>query len=1497
MNADTPQTPREELEIRLTALLLGELPPAESAALLELIQRDAELAAQHEHLKQTLALVRETASEPAEQTAPAPEPLKLSADRREKLLAHFKTVTPKEFAPPARKRSVRFTPAELAAVLAISTVLAGMSLSIFRTRERGFSGAHEKVRSTAGGVEDDIPMSIALENVRSTTPATEDVKPNVKGKYEVSTSVFRQTMEVPPPASATAAIPRVSVSIPPSTNIVLPAQAGGPEVSQMMTLGGGAIDTVHSWHASPPLETAIPELKQDGSGQVAFRGRGRSTAGAGGTVVVSSLDAPGINGITLGADENQLLTREIKVDPNAFSRGLESVGALSSRSGGGGGGGGGGMGGGGGFGGPTDDRSNETAQRATKRFFDSVGASFDGDGKSVTFNDRNGTLVLRGTSKDLELADAAVSALGVAPPNVNTQARFAEASEVATLSGREAYGDALSKTRSTEAKELGTLSTHIAGVGGMTLYSTNGISVNDVDFAGATFGGGVALKQEQPVESYGIYAFEAGKPVDKTPLVDVPTMGNAFRAEDRMDKGVADRSLTEQTKNLPDRPTINFANSAGPLPAAAAAPAVNPPTGTAGAEPRMMALAEARTMPAESAVSEASRGPAGQVDTFQTRLQQLKSVASSSPKAAAEQPKRAPVFLPAAPGQAIAQPDSANSLVRNDDVAKEQLGRRVVELDGFAQRNRAGASASESLALSRENKPQSGNRGEQVDVITGNAGPLNLGETQRLYYAAKSLADIDALIDSQKQEVTRLKQSLTISDPNPNDTMPTPMITSDVTAEYQRTLGLYKTAEAKQQSQLEGLKRMDRSQMRKEIQNSLDQADPNLTALTKELEAAEQKLRTLDVSVTPESPTRQDAAKVVRDLNEKIDQKTEGVMAQLEQKLNSTRASIAVINQSFEQAKAKDLTIAETHRPYFAAKAKLEELAKVREELAGQKTDIAALPGADQVLPAGMIDFRNLPLDQVLDVYAELTGRTVLRPETLPAQQITLRNSTPLTKGEAIQALDAVLALNGITMVNVSNKVVKMIAQAQVSQQGAPSDDRAPTNVRTPPPIPQPEIQTAANTFSTFSLNVSDVSFKLAAASLEQGQMPEPGSIRTEEFINAFDYRDPEPAPGVPVAFAVERARYPFAHNRDLLRFSLKTAAAGRQAGRPMNIVLLLDSSGSMERADRVRIVQQALRVLASQLQPQDKLSVVTFSRTPRLWVDGIPGSQAGEVAQGLGGLTPEGGTNLEEAMNLAYNTAARHYLANGVNRVVLLTDGAANLGNVQPEALKQKVETNRRQGIALDCFGVGWEGYNDDLLEVLSRNGDGRYGFINSPEEAATEFAGKLAGALKVAASDVKVQVEFNPKRVTSYRQVGYAKHQLTKEQFRDNAVDAAEIAAQEAGNALYTVEVNPAGEGPLATVRVRYKIPGTGDYREQEWAVPFTGNVLSLDQSSAAMRLAATASAFSEWLATSPFAGQVTPDSLLRYLSGVPAVYGADTRPARLESMIRQAKSISGK
>jgi autotransporter-associated beta strand protein len=540
---------------------------------------------------------------------------------------------------------------------------------------------------------------------------------------------------------------------------------------------------------------------------------------------------------------------------------------------------------------------------------------------------------------------------------------------------------------------------------------------------------------------------------------------------------------------------------------------------------------------------------------------------------------------------------------------------------------------------------------------------------------------------------------------------------------------------------------------------------------------------------------------------------------------------------------------------------------------------------------------------------AEAELRKMETAYVVPTDQASVKAKTELAKKEAF-VKSATKEVEGAKNQTAKQDLAKKEAARQAAAKAeaakkaeaekkaaAARADEAAKPAPPSPLIPQPEVLASENPFSTFSLNVSDVAFKLAAASLEQGRMPDVTSVRSEEFINAFDYRDPEPAPGAPLAFVSERARYPFAQNRDLLRFSVKTAAAGRLPGRPLNIVLLLDKSGSMERADRVQIVREALRVLAAQLQPTDKLSIVTFARTPHLWADGVPGNQVADKIAQVSEITPEGGTNLEAALDLAYETARRHFAVTNVNRVVLLTDGAANLGDVDPDALTKKVEAKRKQGIALDCFGIGWEDYNDDLLEQLTRNGDGRYGFINTPEEAATNFAGQLAGAFQVAASDVKVQVEFNSQRVTAYRQIGYAKHQLTKEQFRDNTVAAAQIGAAESGNALYVVAVNPNGEGDLATVRVRYRVPGTDDFREHAWVVSSAGKVSPLEEASPALRLAATASAFSEMLAGNPYAAEVTSDRLLALLEGVPAIYGSDPRPHQLETMIRQARAVSGR
>jgi hypothetical protein len=333
-----------------------------------------------------------------------------------------------------------------------------------------------------------------------------------------------------------------------------------------------------------------------------------------------------------------------------------------------------------------------------------------------------------------------------------------------------------------------------------------------------------------------------------------------------------------------------------------------------------------------------------------------------------------------------------------------------------------------------------------------------------------------------------------------------------------------------------------------------------------------------------------------------------------------------------------------------------------------------------------------------------------------------------------------------------------------------------------------------------------------------------------------------------------------------------------------------------MERADRRSVVRAAVKVLAEALRPGDRISAVAFDRTPRLLLDGVKDNFGASLAESVGTLSASGATHLEGGLEMAYEVARKHYLGEAVNRVVLLTDGAANLGEVLPDTLRSTVEEHRKLGIALDCFGIGAEGLNDAMLEALSRNGDGRYGFLNSVRDVEAGFSRKLAGALRVAAADVKVQVVFNPARVDAYRQIGYRRHQLAREDFRDNSVDAAEIGGEESGNALYLISPKAGGRGPIATVRVRFRDPGSGEVRELSWTVAPTGEAQPLREAGASMRLATAAAMFAEWLSGSGYAEAITPRRVLENFQGVPESFPLDEEPVRLREMIERAASIVG-
>ena len=407
-------------------------------------------------------------------------------------------------------------------------------------------------------------------------------------------------------------------------------------------------------------------------------------------------------------------------------------------------------------------------------------------------------------------------------------------------------------------------------------------------------------------------------------------------------------------------------------------------------------------------------------------------------------------------------------------------------------------------------------------------------------------------------------------------------------------------------------------------------------------------------------------------------------------------------------------------------------------------------------------------------------------------------------------------------------------------------------------------------------------------ALLEKGQWPNAAKVRTEEFVNAFDYGDPSPRRGESVACVTEQTPHPFLQQRNLIRIGMKTAALGRST--PLRLTVLLDNSGSMEREDREASVLAAIQVLASQLGPQDKITLVGFARQPRLLADRLRGDKAGKLVDIVANTPSEGGTNIEEALRLARKLAKRQHTKGAQDRIVLITDGVANLGNTVPEELSREIEIMRQEGIAFDACGVGAEGLNDDILEALTRKGDGRYYFLNRPEDADSGFAKQLAGALSPAAKNVKVQVVFNSKRVTKYRLLGFEKHRLKKEDFRNDKVDAAEMAAEEAGNAVYQIMVNPDGEGELGEVFVRFLDANTNRMVERSWPLAYESQLKPFDRATPSMQLAATASMLGEKLHGTD-AGSVRFQEISNTLGKLRAHYAANER---VQDLIRMCEKV---
>ena len=408
------------------------------------------------------------------------------------------------------------------------------------------------------------------------------------------------------------------------------------------------------------------------------------------------------------------------------------------------------------------------------------------------------------------------------------------------------------------------------------------------------------------------------------------------------------------------------------------------------------------------------------------------------------------------------------------------------------------------------------------------------------------------------------------------------------------------------------------------------------------------------------------------------------------------------------------------------------------------------------------------------------------------------------------------------------------------------------------PAVFNPYMLAKENAFSTFSIDVDTASYGLARQQLLAGGLPDPEMVRTEEFINSFDYDYRPPAGKQTFAVHTEMAPSPFRTNMDLIKIGIKGRRIGRDDHRGAVLTLVIDTSGSMATPERLGLVKQSLALLIDQLNPSDMVAIVQFGGKARLVREHTPASEKAQLLEAINELQPGGATQFDKGLELGYQIAKSGFRAGDSNRIMILSDGVANLGELDPEMMLQQVAEQRKKGIYLSVLGFGAGSYDDDMLERLANSGDGMYAYIDTLEESQRLLVDQLAATLHVIASDVKIQVEFNPARVLRYRQLGYENRQLTKEQFRDDTVDAGEVGSGQSVTALYDVELIPGGpkHEPIATVYVRYRRADNGAVEEISSRVMDTARQMNFEDADERFQLAACTAEFAERLRRSPYA-----------------------------------------
>lgn len=423
---------------------------------------------------------------------------------------------------------------------------------------------------------------------------------------------------------------------------------------------------------------------------------------------------------------------------------------------------------------------------------------------------------------------------------------------------------------------------------------------------------------------------------------------------------------------------------------------------------------------------------------------------------------------------------------------------------------------------------------------------------------------------------------------------------------------------------------------------------------------------------------------------------------------------------------------------------------------------------------------------------------------------------------------------------------------------------------------------------STFSIDVDNAAYSNVRRFINGNQKPPAYAVRTEEMLNYFNYDYPQPKDDAPFSINTELANCPWNIDHYLIHLGLQGKSIDLEKAPPSNLVFLLDVSGSMNSPNKLPLVKAAFKLLVNNLRPKDKIAIVVYAGAAGLVLPATPGHEKEQILAAIDRLNAGGSTAGGAGINLAYNIAKENFLADGNNRVILATDGDFNVGISSNGGLEELIEKKRKEDIFLTVLGFGMGNYKDNKLETLADKGNGNYAYIDNVREAKKVFVTELGSTLFTIAKDVKIQIEFNPQYVESYRLIGYENRLLNKEDFNDDSKDAGELGAGHTVTALYEIipqgiqksDIQSAPVDPLKyqktsinntfsqsnellTVKLRYKNP-----REKESLLltqAQDNQVMEWGQSSNNFRFSAAVAGFSLLLRNSKFAGDLTYQKVL--------------------------------